>query len=129
MNVNSSEWSEPSFYNNYRVNLEKIIRNIKKIEFDDSKNDFPLLLPAIDDEHCVFCVIYDDEVLPLEIQTGEYTINDILNEINNAFQSEEIPIVVSVNKSNKIIVKNTENKNFSLSFTENSIGEWHKSGE
>lgn len=118
--IKSEEWTEPQFYNNYQVKLD--INNVKKIMIV-GESEFPLLMPIIDKQHNIFCITYNDDILPIELDPrDDYTLTTIITEMNDALENENIPIKITANKNNTITVENTDEKIFSLDLKENSIG-------
>lgn len=118
--IKSEEWTEPQFYNNYQVKLD--INNVKKIMIV-GESEFPLLIPIIDKQHNIFCITYNDDILPIELDPrDDYTLTTIITEMNDALENENIPIKITANKNNTITVENTDKKIFSLDLKENSIG-------
>ena len=120
--IQSNAWTEPQFFNNYRVELDTPLDNLIKITRICS-SDFPLLKPDVDEKHNTFCIIYNNEELPIELDPrDDYTINDIINDSNGALKEENIPIKMNINKKGHVTVESTENKKFKMDLTTNSIG-------
>ena len=120
--VKSDKWTEPQFYNNYRVDLDKPIQSIQKI-LKTGSSDFPLLKPEVDDSHNTLCIIYNKEEIPIELEPrDDYTLGGIINETNEALDGEDIPIRMKVDKKGFVTIENTQNEKFELDFRSNSIG-------
>lgn len=120
--IRSDEWTEPQFYNNYRIDLDKPLYNIQQIKISGS-SDFPLLKPEVDDAHNTFCIIYKNEEIPIELEArDDYTLTDIIHETNDGLDDENIPIRLKVDKKGYISVENTKGEKFELDLSEKSIG-------
>lgn len=122
--IKSEDLTEPQFYNNYRMVLDKPIKNITKILLS-GESDFPLLKPVVDEKHNTFCIIYDDESLPIVLEPkNDYTISAIINETNEALEDEDIPIRLKLDKKNTVTVESSNSDKFSLDLKSNSIGSY-----
>jgi hypothetical protein len=120
--IKSEAWAEPEFYNNYQIKLDKPVNNLHKISINDTY-DFPLLRPVIDDEHNTFCILYNKETIPIELDNGdEYKLNDIIDGINDALADADILIAMKVDKKNHIIIEHKQNEKFDLNLKKNSFG-------
>ena len=124
LTVKSDSWTEPEFYNNYRVELDTPITNFKKMSVNGT-SDFPMLTPLIDEDHNTFCIIYNKQKIPVVLDPKiEYRLSDIVDGINAVLDYDNIPIQIEVNKHNHVIVENKSGDIFSLDLTQNSIGEY-----
>lgn len=122
LNVKSDAWTEPQFYNNYQVSLKTPLQNLKKI-LVKGESDFPLLRPAIDEKHNTFCIIYKKETIPIELDPDDgYVLSEIIDGVNDAFKSGDIPILMKVDKKGLIVVENTKGEKFDISLKDNSMG-------
>jgi len=120
--IKSDEWTEPQFFNNYKIDLDESIQNLQQIILTGSY-DFPLLKPIVDSKHNVLCIVYKNDTLPIELEPrDDYTLNGIITETNEALNDESIPIKMYVDKKGFITIENTKGELFSLDLTENSIG-------
>ena len=101
--------------------LKKPIKNLEKLTI--SKSDLPMLRPIIDESNNTLCIMYNDEEIPLELPVrDDYKIDDILNEINDAYVSEDIPIKLKLDKNGKTVIENTKGEIFELNMNINPIG-------
>ena len=120
--IKSDAWAEPEFYNNYQIKLDNPVNNLHKVSISNTY-DFPLLRPVIDDEHNTFCILYNKETIPIELDNGdEYKLNDIIDGINDALAGADILIEIKVDKKNHIIIEHKHNEKFDLNLKKNSFG-------
>ncbi|VBB17978.1 hypothetical protein YASMINEVIRUS_441 [Yasminevirus sp. GU-2018] len=120
--IKSDDWTEPQFFNNYKVDLDVPLNGLIKIAGVTS-SEFPLLKPDVDESHNTFCIIYKKEALPIELEPrDDYTLTGIIRETNEALEGEEIPIKMRVDKKGYVTVESTKNEKFDIDLTENSIG-------
>lgn len=119
--IKSNECTIPQHFNNYKIQIEPL-SNIQNITIV-GESEFPLLKPIVDESHNILCIIYNNDVLPIEILPNDnYTLDEITHDINNALKTENIPIQIRVNEQYLVIIENLNNKHFDLDFRENSIG-------
>jgi hypothetical protein len=121
LNIKSSEWAEPAYYNNYQVELPNKM-NISEFRLI-GETDFPILRPAIDNEHNTLCIVQNNSIIPIELDEDDnYKLTEILKLINSALEENEIEIKISCNSTNNIIIEATNSCKFDLDLTKNSFG-------
>ena len=117
--INSCEWTESCFYNNYKINFNQDIKCITKIEIKNAK--FPELHPIIDDMHNNIRIIQDNMIIPIELsQEEDYTIEEMIDSINSALDENNI-LVEIINVNGWVTFKSKNNKIFSLDLENNSF--------
>jgi hypothetical protein len=118
LTINSSEYGEPEFYNDYLVELSDPVKNIACIEITDYKFPKPNKKITINENNNQF--VFDiDEEQTIELEEGEFNINDIIEATQNIFEQNDINIQLSITPDNRVVIKS--NNEFILKNESGSI--------
>jgi len=122
LTIKSANQTEPEFYNDYQIDLDKEIENIKRIKIK-GETDFPILRPIIDEGHNKIVIELGGEKIPIELEPDDgYTLNEIIDGINANLKEMNIEITVRIDEENHIIIENTDGKDFKIDLNDNSMG-------
>ena len=100
--IKSETHSEPEFYSDYLVELDKPI-NSEIYDITISKCKFPSLAPQITEMCNTFCVRFDDHQTDITLPEGNYSLSDLIDGLNESL--EEANIVIKVDNKGRIVLE------------------------
>ncbi len=107
--LNSQDYTEPEYYNDYMVELPSDIRRFNTIEILDY--NLPKTYKPIDDDSCKLFFLKNNQELEIELPTGVYSIDDIIEGIQNTFDNEDINLKI-IKIEDYITIKSTDDHKF-----------------
>jgi hypothetical protein len=117
ISINAEEYTEPEYFNDYMVDLPKNLKNIIGIEVLDYS--FPKELCYINKDNNKLIIIVNNEEKVIELEDGQYSINEITNGLQAAFDNEEMNISIDIDDNEHIVLSSMENE---FSFKNDSLG-------
>jgi hypothetical protein len=119
ISIDSGDYTEPDFFNDYVYDFEKEINNPILLEIKEG--EFPMLKPIINDDNNNLVVSKNGKGFhcKLDMEDDDYSIGNLVTGINGIL--EKMDIQISEDKENHIIFSSNSGK-FILDFKENSIG-------
>jgi hypothetical protein len=112
---------EPEYFNDYMIEFNKspyrTYKNVTDIKITNSS--MPKLIPKINDTCNSFKISVGDEIKAIELAEDDYTLNEIVDGINDSLES--VGIVCKVDKKGKVIIEQTDGDEFELDCSENSF--------
>jgi len=113
--IKSGDYTDSSFYNDYLIDLGKTYTNITSITL--LKYNLPPLLNNITKNNNKFVYIIKEIEKSIEIKPGNYTIDELLIQLNTDLNKDSI--VMKKNNYDHIIIKSPDN--FSIHNNEQSL--------
>jgi hypothetical protein len=114
--IKSEEISKPEYYNDYLFEMPKIIKNISNIELLNF--DIPNPLTPINQDNNQLLIIINQEEKFIELDSGIYTIDELIEGIQSAFDQEDMKINISENNG---YIQFKSNDTFTIDNTKNSL--------
>ena len=118
VSIDASEHAEPEYFNDYMVDLPNDVKNVIGIELLDYK--FPPELCHITKENNKLIIIIDDDEKEIELEPGKYSINEIIEGLQDVFNQYEIKINIDIDNNEHIILSSLETE-FSFKNDKNSL--------
>ena len=119
INFNCEDTSEPEYYNNYVIPLPQNIKDISLRSLEICNLKLPQDTNIIKDSN-KFVFTMDNKETEIELDDGEYTIDEIIESIQSGFDQFELRMKISV-ENNKIIIENLKKKSFEMYNEEYSL--------
>ncbi len=114
--INPKDYTEPEYFNDYLVELSNKYKNVTKIELADY--DFPKDLCYINKKNNQLIIYINDDEKQIELEKGNYTIDEIIEGLQEAFDDEKIDLNISLDSDEHIILQS----NSRFSFANDSLG-------
>jgi hypothetical protein len=120
INVNCETYASKEDYSDYMIELDNKINNINSIEIKDC--EFPLINTNINNNNNQLEIEFNNENKIIELESGEYDLYELLEGIQDAFDQENIKILISKDRNGKIKFElNDHNDNFIIYNKQNSL--------
>jgi hypothetical protein len=119
INIESQEHSEPEYFNDYMVALDKPLNNINSITLNKIK--LPKLNINITNNRYEFKYIINSELKCLELNEGEYKLDELIDCLQEALDNEGDNIKINIESNNKVTICNQNNQEFILDNQGNSM--------
>ena len=115
LTVNSEEHSDAEFYNDYYVKLDKVYKNVKCIILESFKvPSFSTQVKLTNENNTFSFQVENGEILDIDFDEGEYTLNDIITSINYGFDELNTNMEIGITKGNNVYIKHKNEIKFSL---------------
>jgi len=118
--VYSDKATDPEFYNDYCVSLNKVFKNVialklKSYHIPDFKN-------VIDSNNDSLTIILKKHKIrfEMEMEHGSFTIHELIDRFNTEFENNEAPLQMNI-IDNYINIKTTDNQPFNIIDNEHSM--------
>jgi len=102
VSINAAEHTEPEYFNDYMVDLPENIKNISGIEILDYS--FPKELFTINENNNQLIIIINQEEKIIELESGNYSIDEIIDGLQSAFDADDIAINIDIDTEEHIIL-------------------------
>jgi hypothetical protein len=117
ISINAEEYTEPEYFNDYMVDLPENLKNIIGIEVLDYS--FPKELCFITNNNNKLVIIIDNEEKVIELEDGQYSIDEITEGLQAAFDNEDMKINIDIDDNEHIVLSSLENE---FGFKNDSLG-------
>jgi hypothetical protein len=120
ISINAEEYTDPEYFNDYMVDLPENLKNIIGIEVLDYS--FPKELCHINDinnNNNKLVILVNQEEKVIELEDGQYSIDEITDGLQAAFDTEEMNISIDIDDNEHIVLSSMENE---FSFKNDSLG-------
>jgi hypothetical protein len=118
ISINAAEHTEPEYFNDYMVDLPNDVKNVVGIELLDYK--FPQELCFITKDNNQLFIIADGEEKEIELEPGKYSIDEIVEGLQDAFDQYKININIDIDNNEHIILSSSDDI-FSFKNDKNSL--------
>ncbi len=119
ISINAEEHTEPEYFSDYMVDLPDKYKNVTGIEVLDY--NFPKDLCKINKNNNQLEIIMDGEEKLIELEDGEYSIDEIIDGLQSAFDDNNMALSIDIDNDEHIVLSSTD-KEFSFKNEENSLG-------
>ena len=119
ISVNAEEHAEPEYFNDYMVDLPDKFKDVTGIEVLDYS--FPKDLCKITKDNNQLMIIIEGEEKLIELEDGEYSIDEIVDGLQSAFEAEEMKVNIEINEDEHIVLSSSVQE-FDFKNDERSLG-------
>ena len=118
ISINAEEYTDPEYFNDYLIELPEEIKNIVGIEVLDYS--FPSDLSYINKNNNQLVINFNNEEKVIELENGNYSINEIVEGLQNAFEADEMNINIDIDDNEHIVLSSTDTE-FSFKNNDRSL--------
>ena len=119
ISINAEEHTEPEYFNDYMVDLPDKFKDVTGIEVLDYS--FPKDLCKITKDNNQLMIIIEGEEKLIELEDGTYSIDEIVDGLQSAFEAEEMKINIEIDEDEHIVLSSSEQE-FNFRNDEKSLG-------
>jgi hypothetical protein len=122
--IQPDEKEDSKYYSDFMIDFnEKYNRTFKNISNLQLKvKKLPKLTPLITSDCNTLNIIINGETKNIELDDGEYSIDDIVDGITENLS--DVNIECKIDKNNRVIIQNTEGEDFDIDCTTNSFAKY-----
>ncbi len=119
LDIKSKEQTEPEYYNDYMIDLDKTLKNV--VSFELVSYNLPNINNNVTNHNNELTVSIGKDEHHIELDEGHYSITNLTSYLQNCFDKIGISLQIKVNKSNNIIIKSKKDEEFKIIDGNNSI--------
>jgi len=121
LNILSSEHTDEEYYNDYCVNLSPSFRDVSRIDLTNF--NLPVNGDNVNENNNRLLYSIGDKEREIELESGKYSLDELVEKINNSFKENSVYAEVSL-KDGYIVITHLKDKKFRLIRNDNSILEF-----
>jgi hypothetical protein len=110
--IKSENHTDSANYNNYKMNLNDIYKNINEIELFNY--NIPYNTDNITNFSYKILIKYKNEINEFDLNPGKYTINELFELLQDGFDDSDLHLTIFKDSDNLIHIKNTKNETFDI---------------